>query len=121
MEATMQRHSLQVWLAYLLLTAVSFGQDTVGSRIFGTVTDPKGMAVPNATIKITSPQTGFSRTVQPGPDGTYVAPQILAGTYELEVSLSGFKTVRLSGITVRVNENVRQDVQLELGEVTTIV
>ena len=117
----MQRHSREVWLCWLFLAAASFGQDTVGSRIFGTVTDPAGMAVPNATVKITSPQTGFSRTVQPGSDGTYVAPYILAGTYDLEVSLSGFKTTRLTGITVRVNENVRQDVRLELGEMTTKV
>jgi hypothetical protein len=50
-----------------------------------------------------------------------VAPQILAGVYDIQVSSSGFKTVVLAGIKVQVNENARRDIQLELGDVATKV
>lgn len=98
-----------------------YGQELVGSRLFGTVTDATGAVIPAAEVKITSPATGFSRTVRTGEDGTYVAPQILGGVYHLEVTKAGFKTVTVTGVMVRVNESARQNVQLEVGEITTRV
>lgn len=106
---------------FLLVVPQVFGQDVVGSRIFGTVTDPHGGGVPDAVVRITSPDTGFTRVITTAVDGTYVAPQILAGTYEIEVSSPGFRTVKVTSVEVRVNENARQDVRLELGEVATKV
>ncbi|MCI0624573.1 MAG: carboxypeptidase-like regulatory domain-containing protein [Acidobacteria bacterium] len=117
------------WVYLLVLFLVSStvapvstsGQELVGSRLFGTVTDASGAVIPAAEVRITSPATGFSRTVQTGEDGTYLALQILGGIYHLEVTKAGFKTMTVTGVVVRVNENARQNVQLEVGEITTRV
>ena len=118
------RNSVVLATIFIVLTACSpavVGQELVGSRIFGAVTDPKGAVVPDVNVTISSAATGFSRTVKTGVDGTFLAPQIVAGTYDIEVSSGGFKSVKVTGIVVRVNENARQDVQLQLGEVTAKV
>ena len=96
-------------------------QELVGSRLFGTVTDPSGKVVPGATLILTAPATGFSRALETDGDGSYLAPQILADTYEIQVSSPGFKTTRVTDIQVRVNESPRVDVRLELGDVSTKV
>ena len=83
---------------FSLLAAL--GQELVGSRIFGTVTDPTGAVIPGATVKITQQATGATRTVQTGEDGTFIAVQIIAGTYDLEVSKDGFNTEKVSGVVV---------------------
>jgi len=114
--------SLLAWLgASITLPGSVYGQELVGSRLFGTVTDASGAVIPGAEVKITSPATGFSRTVRTGEDGTYLAPQILGGIYDLQVTKPGFKTMTVTGVMVRVNENARQNVQLEVGEITTRV
>src|SRR2546426_4416555 len=115
------RKSLVLATVFIVLPAFSSavrGQELVGSRIFGAVTDPRGAAVPDVNVTISNPATGFSRIVKTGMDGTFLAPQIVAGTYDIEISSAGFKSVKVTGIVVRVNENARQDVQLQLGEVT---
>src|SRR5882724_6058090 len=107
--------SLVLATVFIVLTAFSsvvMGQELVGSRIFGAVTDPRGAVVPEVNVTISAPATGFSRTVKTGIDGTFLAPQIVAGTYDIEVSSRGFKSVKV---------NARQDVQLQLGEVTAKV
>src|SRR5262245_40701507 len=109
------------WAALMFFTVAASGQELVGSRMFGTVTDPTGRSVPQATVTIMAPETGFSRTIKTAEDGTFLAPQIIAGTYDIEVSSPGFKTARVTGILVRVNENARQDVRLEVGDVATKV
>jgi hypothetical protein len=113
--------SLSLIVVLTLAVAAALGQDTVGSRIIGTVTDPSGTVVPNATVKITSPDTGYSRTVQTGSDGVYIAPQIVAGKYSIEATAPGFSTAHVTGVVVTVNANVRQDIRLEIGAVATRV
>src|SRR5688500_13732343 len=61
------------------------------SEITGTVTDAQGAAVSGATITLTSPVKGFTRTAQTSDNGTYNFPGIPPGVYNVEVEKSGFK------------------------------
>src|SRR2546422_4941575 len=115
------RGLLGSFVALGFVATSGLSQDVVGSRLFGTVTDPTGNAIAKATVQIYSSETGYRRSVETGPDGTYVAPQIPAGTYQIEASVPGFKTTVLRGVTVAVNENARGDIQLQIGDVTTKV
>jgi len=103
----------------LIVPVAGFSQ--VEARLFGTVTDPTGSAVPDAEVKITAAATGVSTLVRSGPEGNYVAPQLVAGTYNIEVSKTGFVTARVTGVLVRTNESVRSNIQLALGVVATAV
>ncbi|HXJ42052.1 MAG TPA: carboxypeptidase-like regulatory domain-containing protein, partial [Bryobacteraceae bacterium] len=85
------------------------------ATLVGTVTDPSGAAVPNATITITNTDTGVSRTLATSGDGQYVAPGLLNGRYTVKVAVSGFKAAEQSGITLQVGDRSRVDFKLQVG------
>src|SRR5690348_15777186 len=88
-----------------------FAQD---AAIVGTVTDPTGAAVPNATVTITKTDTGQSHRFTSNNDGQYVAPALPIGSYTVEVESGGFKQLSKS-IVLNVNDRARLDFQLEIG------
>jgi outer membrane receptor for ferrienterochelin and colicin len=65
--------------------------------------------------------TGLTRTVTSGDDGSYRIEFLPVGNYALEVTSAGFKKAYLSGITLRVNDTARTDVALTVGQVTETV
>ena len=69
-----------------------FGQAPTGN-VLGTVTDESGAVIPNATLTITNKATGVARSVTTNADGTFSAPALPAGQYELRAEVQGFKTV----------------------------
>jgi hypothetical protein len=85
------------------------------ATIVGTVTDPSGAAVPNASIVITNFDTGVSRTLPTNNDGQYVAPDLHIGHYTIRATASGFKAAVERGITLAVGDRTRVDFKLEIG------
>ena len=121
MRRTLFCGSRYLWAICLIVPALTFGQEQVGSRLFGTVTDPSSRPIPGAEVKVVSTETGAQRIVLTGPQGNYLVPQINAGTYEILISKTGFSVARVAEVIVRTNESVRRNVALELGTVTTTV
>src|SRR4051812_1412580 len=83
------------------LLAIAVVLSPGGSRIFaqgltgqlsGTVVDSSGAAVPGATVTVRNVATQVSRDAVTDPDGAFVIADLLAGKYDVTVSLSGFKT-----------------------------
>lgn len=87
----------------------------------GTVGDSSGALVGDAQIKVTSDATGEQRKVTSNSDGYYFVSQLLPGTYEVEVTRSGFKTLRFPRVMVVVTETTTLNAKLELGEVAQTV
>jgi Carboxypeptidase regulatory-like domain/TonB dependent receptor/TonB-dependent Receptor Plug Domain len=85
------------------------------ATIVGTVTDPSGAAVPNASIIVTNTDTGLSRTLSTSSDGQYVAPSLTIGHYTVKATASGFKAAEQSGLTLQVNDRTRVDFKLQVG------
>src|SRR5438552_8102251 len=106
-----------------LFTAAVFAQQPTGS-IEGTVTDPQGAVVQNATVSVRNTATNAKRDATTGSDGHYRVPELAPGHYEVKVSASNFKTSVASDINVAVGQNLALDVKLEIGgaaeEVTII-
>ena len=103
-----------VRVALLLLSGLALFAQTDRSTITGTVTDPAGAVVPNATIEVRNPATGGLFSGGTSGTGNFVV-SVPAGNYELTVSVTGFKKYVRTGITVPVATIVRQDVSLEVG------
>jgi hypothetical protein len=101
------------------LAAVSFAQAPVGT-ISGTITDPSGAVVPDAPITVRNKATGFERKTKSENDGTYSAPALPAGQYEIQVQKQGFRTL-LQEVTVATGTITTANLQLELGQTTEIV
>lgn len=106
-------------LGLAMLATVAYGQGT--AAIVGTVTDPSGAVVPNAQITLTDVDNGFIRTTASNSAGSYSAPGLSVGRYDIQVEATGFKTYRQKDITVNVNTVVRADVKLQIGAVAQTV
>ena len=103
------------------LSAIAFGQETTGS-IEGTVKDPNGAVVPNATVTVKSTGTtaGFTRTLTSNGDGYFQVSNVLPGTYTVTAVGSGFKE-RTTSVSVSLGKTTPVDFSLEVGTGTTTV
>jgi len=89
-------------------------QDFRGT-ISGTVTDPNGAVVPGATVTVKSNETNSNNTVTTNADGSYTVPLLQPGGYTVSAAASGFKTSTVENVTVRVDDRLTIDVQLQVG------
>jgi Carboxypeptidase regulatory-like domain/TonB dependent receptor len=105
---------------FLLAVSAAWAQTDRGN-ITGTVLDPAGAVVPNATIE--AKNTATSQTYNAGTTGTgnYTLSSLPAGIYEITVNAAGFKKYVRPGITVQVAETSRVDATLEVGATTDTV
>ena len=88
-------------------------QTHLGS-IRGSILDPTGASIANATYHLVSQETGTSRSGASTRDGIYEITQLQPGSYHLEVKIAGYK-LSVIRVTLAVNQRLRLDVQLELG------
>ena len=109
-----------VALARLLLPRAATAQAVTGT-IFGTVTDNSGAVMPGVTVTVTNVDTSRGRTYVTDGNGEYTAPSIQTGTYKVGAELQGFKSVLVEGISVSVDQRVRVDAKLELGNMSETV
>ena len=101
-------------LVVALIPAQSFGQVTTGT-INGTVTDPQGAAVANATVTVIDTAKGTSDTTTTNDSGNYTVTHLIPDPYTVKVEVQGFKTAQQTGVSVVADATKRVDVQLQLG------
>ena len=85
------------------------------TSIAGAIYDPAGAVVAGATVTVTNPATGFTRTTVSNETGNYVVTPLQPGTYDLSVELAGFERFSTVRIVLRVDQIARIDVTLKLG------
>jgi hypothetical protein len=105
---------LAVILGLLFLPNISHAQAIYGS-IYGTVTDNTGAVVPNATITVTDESKGTTVQAQSNGSGDYAVQHLIPDTYDLKVTVSGFKSFEQDGIAVAADTSAKADVQLQIG------
>jgi hypothetical protein len=92
-----------------------------GGTLSGTVTDPNGGGVPNASVVITNVATGVNREVTTNSNGFYTAVNLVPGTYQLKVTATGFNPEETTGINMTVGTQQTLDVTLHVGTVSNRV
>lgn len=102
-----------------------FGQVTTTGSIVGTVTDPTGAVVPNASITAKNKATGKESSATSSDNGNFNIPQVSSGVFTLTVqATSGFKKSQITDVKVDVGTPTTVNVVLELGnpqETVTVV
>jgi len=118
---------LRIWealfLGIALLAIMAFGSAAQGQetgQISGTVTDPTGAAIPNATITIKNVGTNATRTVTTGGEGGYVIRGLEPATYELSINPAGFRPFN-TRVEVTVASKVTVDPKLSVTQENTTV
>ncbi len=89
--------------------------------IGGTITDTSGAVVPNATVVVTNINTNVKITLTTNGAGNYTAPDLNPGTYTVEASAKGFKSVVQNDIALQVDSNLRVSLVLEIGSTSETV
>ncbi len=105
-----------VVLMFVAGIGMSFGQaiSVNGGAIQGSITDPTGAYVPGATVVITSPDTGYTKTLQTDSAGFYSVGPLDPGPYRLRVSASGFEALDVSTV-IRIGTVTPGTFKLTLG------
>jgi carboxypeptidase family protein len=102
-------------LIVMSLAPLSLAAQEPTGGIEGTVTDPQGAVVQNATISIRNTGTNATRTINAGDDGHFKASSLPPGVYEVKVTAQGFKSQLATGVTVEVGRTTPLDMKLEIG------
>jgi len=94
------------------------GQSPAGrGTLMGTVTDPSGAVIPNATVLANNLDAHTQETAICNPAGEFTLKSVPAGHYTLEVMIPGFKAFRQNDIVLNANDTQRLDVHMELGKI----
>ncbi|HUY82437.1 MAG TPA: carboxypeptidase regulatory-like domain-containing protein [Acidobacteriaceae bacterium] len=107
-------------LLLLAFPVASHAQQTLGA-ITGLVTDTSSSALPSTTVTATGTQTGLTRIVKTGPDGSYNFFNLPLGAYAITFIHDGFDTQKIPSILVQADRTATVNVQLKVGEVSTSV
>ncbi len=99
-----------------LALSVLRAQET--ASLTGQVLDPAGAAVAGAQISVRNEATAVVFTAVSEGTGFYRVPQLPPGKYSITVSMAGFRTLKREDIVARVNDRMRVDLNLEVGQVT---
>jgi len=104
----------------LWLTATARAQ-VAGATLSGTVTDPSGAILPQATISIRNVSTDITRTTTTSAAGFYSVPNLLPGTYDVKASAQGFSAHLSTGIILTVGAQQVLDFSLKVGQISQTV
>ena len=107
-------------LLFILLVGPAVVAQTTGT-ILGTVSDPSGGTLTGVAITVTNEGTNASRSISTDAAGLYRAELLPVGTYQVQAEHAGFKTFKVNGVHVDVQQTVRADILLRLGLVTESV
>jgi hypothetical protein len=105
---------------FLILPVAGHAQAVYGS-IVGTVTDPTGAAIPNATITVTDPSKGTSVQSTSNGSGDYSVDHLIVGKYNVKVEAAGFQGFQASGVAVFIDTTQKVNAQLTVGAATQTI
>ena len=97
------------------LACAALAQTPAGS-ILGTVTDASDAIVPGVTVVVTNVLTGVRHATKTNQEGEYLVPYLIPGDYQVTAEASGFKTFQRGGLTLQVDQRLRIDVVLSVGD-----
>lgn len=109
-------------LAFLLLfLGLANAQVATTGGISGVVIDPSGASIPGATLTVTNPATAFSRTITASASGAYTIPGLQPGTYQLQVTATGFTTAVYANLVVEAAQTTNVEIKMRVGSASQTV
>jgi len=115
----MKRLVIAILIVFSL--AVAANAQTFRGTINGTVSDPSGGSVPNATVKATETATGIDHTTTTTSDGAFAFQDIPLGQYKITVTATGFPAYTVDKVEVSAGQIYTLSVKLSLQQQTTTV
>ncbi|MGA9883518.1 MAG: TonB-dependent receptor [Candidatus Acidiferrales bacterium] len=107
-------------LVLLAFASVSSGQSPNGT-VSGLIVDPTGAIIIGADILIANDATGVQYSAKTNGDGLYLLSNLPPGTYRLQVSKVGFKTLIKPDIILNVQDALAINFTLPVGAASETV
>jgi len=104
----------------VLLGTMQLRADVTGS-ILGYVRDKSGAVLPNATLTAIQTSTGYTRTATSDGSGQYSILALPPGSYRVTASDAGFENGVVENINLNVNDALKFDFVLQVGNVSQTV
>src|SRR2546430_8732214 len=101
-------------LTIVALSVVAHAQSSSSTSSTGTVVDPSGAVVTNATVEVRNPVSGFSRNGVTDAAGKFVVPNVPFNPYHLTVTGQGFAPYS-GDVDVRSTVPVNLNIVLKVG------
>jgi hypothetical protein len=114
--------SVFVFSVALLANVQPVAAQTTGSATLrGTVKDPQGAVIRDATVTLINERTKDERRTKSSDDGTYTFTAVSPGTYTLKAEAAGFKTSSQANLSIETSGTQGIDIAMEIGEPTETV
>jgi len=104
----------KIVLLFVCLCSLVRAQTPFGT-LEGQVTDPASELVSNAVVRVHNTETGLTRTVTSSRQGAFHFSDLPIGTYQLEVTASGFAPYSASSLRIDLGQVVTWTAQLQLA------
>jgi hypothetical protein len=113
------------WIQLFALLAVfcssALGQAVSISNVEGTVTDPTGAVVPNATVSAVNKGTGAERSATSDSNGFYRIPGLMPGQYTVKIASGNFAAHVIENVTLNVGTTITLNAVLKPASTTETV
>src|SRR5215469_2084402 len=103
------------------LAGPGWAQIATTTSLVGTVIDASGKTVPRAKVTAVNANTGATYSALTTEQGYYNIEFVAVGDYNLTVEQTGFEVTKITGVHVDINQVVRNDVTLKVGNVVESV
>jgi hypothetical protein len=88
-----RKNAFVLLVALLVLPLNLLMGQTTAAQIAGTISDPSGAPVPDATVSVVNRDTQAKRETTSNASGNFSLPLLPPGTYSLTVVKSGFRII----------------------------
>ena len=123
MRNTLLRTALRLSVAFVvcIIFSISVFAQSDNGTINGTVRDPSGATIPNATVTVKNQATGSERTATSNEAGLYSVTNIPPGVYNVTITATGFKKFESSNNKLDPSSTLEVNGSLEIGAATETV
>src|SRR6185503_6579378 len=105
-------------LALAMIALIGFAPhvlaQAIDGNLTGTVVDSSGATVPNAPVEATNTRTGIKSSIKTGVDGLFRFNNLSVGTYDINVTASGFAMSGLKNVAVELNRTATANVTMQV-------
>jgi hypothetical protein len=95
----------------------AYGQTSLGTMV-GNVLDATGAAIPQVSVTVKNQGTSATRAVITNQDGAYTIPSLPVGMYTVTAEMKGFRTAIQKDVKLDVNQTLRVDLAMQVGDVS---
>lgn len=113
--------ALSFLFSMLALSCICSAQSLTTGDITGTILDPTGAAVPNASVNLTNRGTGATQTTTSNSTGAYRFALLNPGAYTVSASAQGFQAASQQSGTVSVGQTTTINIHMTVQAASTTV